>query len=365
MTRLYAVIMAGGGGTRLWPISRRSRPKQLLRLEADRSLFATSVERLGPWLPPDRILVAASAELAALLRQEVPGLDPGNFLLEPEPKGTAPVLGLAAMVLQQRDPEAVMAVLTSDHAIAHPDRLRSLLTAAAVLAAEGKIVTLGIPAAVPDTGYGYIRRGPALDPVEGEQVYAVEAFKEKPDRTTAEGYLAEGTYAWNSGMFIWKPDRLLSEIERQMPALHQCLQRAATDPGGLESNAFRAAWGALKTETIDYGVMERARDVVMLQADGLGWSDIGSWDRVYDLLPKDGDGNAVLGALSLSRDASGNLVLAEAGETTQRLIVLQGVQDLVVVDAGDVLLVCRRDEAGKVREIVQRLERDGRERFLI
>lgn len=363
MTKLYAVIMAGGGGTRLWPISRRSRPKQLLHLDRDRSLFAVSVERLRPWLPMTQILVAASPELSALLQREAPGLAAANFLEEPAPKGTAPVLGLAALELQKRDPEAVMAVLTSDHAIADPDRLQALLEAGARLANGGKIVTLGVPADAPDTGYGYIRRGKPLEAVSGERAFAVEEFKEKPDRKTAEAYLAEGSYAWNSGMFLWTPARLLEEIARQMPELHRCLQLGSAE--GIHSQAFRSAWNDLQPQTIDYGVMENAREVVMLEADGLGWSDIGSWDRVYDLLPKDGDGNAVLGALSLSQDASGNLVVAEAGDPAARLIVLQGVEDLVVVDAGDVLLICRRDESGKVRQIVDRLERDRRDQFLV
>lgn len=362
MTRLYAVIMAGGGGTRLWPISRRSRPKQLLHLDRDRSLFAVSVERLRPWLPTEQILVAASPELRPLLREEAPELTEANFLLEPSPKGTAPVLGLAAVVLKARDPEAVMAVLTSDHAIADPERLHALLEAGARLASGGKIVTLGIPADAPDTGYGYIRRGDALEDVAGEKAFAVEAFKEKPDPKTAEAYLAEGTYVWNSGMFLWTPARLLEEIERQMPELHGCLQLAAE---GFELPGFRAAWEDLAPQTIDYGVMEQAREVVVLEASGLGWSDIGSWDRVYDLLPKDGNGNAVLGALSFSQDASGNLVVGEAGDPAERMIVLQGVRDLVVVDTGDVLLVCRREQSGKVRQIVDGLERGKQDRFLV
>lgn len=360
MTRLHAVIMAGGGGTRLWPVSRRGRPKQLLRLAGDRSLFAESVARLTPWLPAERITVAASAELCEVLAPEAPTLPRSSFLIEPEPKGTAAVLGLAAVVLAERDPDAVMAVLTSDHAIAHPERLRVLLEAGAELAAGGAIVTLGIPPESPDTGYGYLRRGPAVP--GATEAYEVLEFREKPDRATAERYLADGEHFWNSGMFLWRPARLLAEIDRQMPALARVLTLAAR-PGGAESDAFRAAWAGLVPETIDYGIMEHAEGVVVLPAEGLGWSDIGTWDRVYDLLAKDASGNVVLQAAAMFHESSGNLVVG-GGDISGRLIVLEGVRDIVLVDTGDVVLVCHREHAGAVRAVVEALERGGLGRYL-
>ena len=365
MKRLVAVVLAGGGGTRLWPVSRRRRPKQVLRLSGDRSLFAESIDRLTPWLPLQQILVATSAELAATLRQEAPDLADENFLLEPQPKGTAPVLGLAAVALQQRDPEAVMAVLTSDHAIEHPERLRALLQAGAELASAGKLVTLGIPPEAPDTGYGYIRRGESLGEVLGEQAFSVRQFKEKPDGATAREYVASGEYYWNAGMFLWTPQRLLSEIERWMPGLYRVLVDF-TGRGAIRADQELArAWQTLDPQTIDFGVMEHASDVAVLHADGLGWSDIGSWDRVYHLLAKDGSANAVQGGEVVARDSSGTLVVGKVGNGEGRLIVLQGVHDLVLIDTGDVLLVCRRDESGKVREIVEQLARTGLERFLV
>jgi mannose-1-phosphate guanylyltransferase len=361
MTRLHAVVLAGGGGSRLWPISRRQRPKQVLHLAAERSLFAEAIGRLTRWLPPEQITVATTPLLAELLGRTTPDLPRSCFLLEPEPKGTAPVLGLAAVVLRERDPSAVMAVLTSDHAIENPARLQSLLETGAGLAAAGHIVTLGIPPTGPDTGYGYIRRGAILAEATGGKAYSVREFKEKPDAPTAQRYLSEGDYYWNSGMFLWTPERLLGEISRDMPDLHRLLtdRELVARRGEPE---FDRAWAALQPQTIDYAVMERAADIVVLDAAGLGWTDVGSWDRVHQLLNQDASGNAVLEAKAHLRGAEGNLIV---GEGSRRLIVLDGVQGLAVVDTGDVLLVCRLDQAGRVRELVDELDRHGLDRYLV
>jgi mannose-1-phosphate guanylyltransferase len=361
MSGLHAVVLAGGGGTRLWPISRRRRPKQVLALSADRSLFAESIARLTGWLPANQIMVATTPPLADLLAAETPELPRGCFLLEPEPRGTAPVLGLAAATLARQDPDVVMAVLTSDHVIEDADRLRALLEAGAELAKAGHIVTLGIPPLSADTGYGYIRRGEELETRGGERAFAVRAFKEKPDSATANRYVAEGDYYWNSGMFLWTPKRLLDEIALRMPDLHQLLGQPGL-AAGPEGASFAEAWSALKTQTIDYAVMEHAKDVVVLHAAGLGWTDVGSWDRVYQLLKKDSDGNAVLSAQAVLRDTGRSLVVGEGGD---RLIVLDEVEDIVVIDTGDVLLICRRDRAGRVREVVDELDRRGLDRYLV
>jgi len=360
MTDIHAVVLAGGGGSRLWPVSRRQRPKQVLRLSAERSLFAESIARLRAWLPAERITVATTAALADLLAQAT-DLPRSRFLLEPEPKGTAPVLALAAVALQHRHPSAVMAVLTSDHAIEAPGRLRELLEAGADLAAAGHIVTLGIPPTSPDIGYGYIRRGEPRAHAGAEKAYSVREFREKPDGPTAARYLAEGDTFWNSGMFLWTPARLMEEIARWMPDLHHLLSQGDVI-ARLEEPSFRQAWSDLKPQTIDYAVMEHAADVVVLDAAGLGWTDVGSWDRVHQLIAKDDSRNAVLGAQALMRDASGNLIV---GEGEKRLIVLDSVEGLAVIDSGDVLLICRLDKAGRVRDVVDELDRRGLDRYLV
>jgi len=279
-------------------------------------------------------------------------------------------------------------------------------------------VTLGIPPESPDTGFGYIRRGESLGEVLGEKAFSVLQFKEKPDGATAREYFESGEYYWNAGMFLWTPNRLLEEMERWMPGLHRVLTDFSHRGGQPAGEELASAWAALEPETIDFGILEHASDLAVLHAAGLGWSDIGSWDRVYHLLAKDGTGNAAQGGEVIAREATGNLIMvgaevgkgrlfvlqgvedlvlidtgdvllvcrrdhaAQGGEVIAReatgnlimvgaevgkgrLFVLQGVEDLVLIDTGDVLLVCRRDQSGQVREIVEHLERAGLERFLL
>jgi len=359
MSHYYAVIMAGGGGTRLWPLSRRMRPKQLISLFDERTLFQTSVQRLNGLFPPERILVVTVAELAEEMRCQSPEIPEQNYLLEPQPRGTASVVGLAAVVLQRRDPQAVMAVLTADHYIGNEGRFRQLLGAACQVANQGKLVTLGIEPTFPAVGFGYIQRGARLETIGDLDVFRVRRFKEKPNEEQARRMIAGGDHAWNSGMFVWRADRILMEFERQMPDLHLGLRRIshAWDTP-LRMETLQEVWSGLKTETIDYGIMEHASDVVVIPASGLEWSDVGSWDSLFEVLKGDADGNIVMGGDHVALDTRGTLVYMNQ---ERRLIVTIGVEDLVLVDTGDVLLVCRRDQAQSVRNVVERLRREGRE----
>jgi mannose-1-phosphate guanylyltransferase len=252
-----------------------------------------------------------------------------------------------------------MACVTADHVIAHPERFRETLVASRTLAQEGDLVTLGITPSYPATGYGYIERGEARGVFNGIEAFRVKAFKEKPASEVAKAYVADGKHLWNSGMFVWRGDMLRKEIARQMPDLDAGLQqvdailRASGDPAALER-----AWAKLPRQTIDYGIMEHAERVSVVPADDLGWCDIGSWDRLLEILPSDKDGNLALGAgTPLMIDSHGTLVY---GEEARRLVVTLGVQDLVVVDAGDALLVCPRGRAEEIRSIVERLISEGR-----
>jgi len=358
----YAVIMAGGGGTRLWPLSRQSRPKQMLRLFGDRTLFQIAIDRLKGLFPPERILVVTIADQAIDLQKSRPEIPAENYLIEPMPRGTASVVGLAAVALRHRDPQAVMAVLTADHFIQDDAVFRRMLEAAYEVAERGHLVTLGIEPTFPSTGYGYIQRGESLGEFRGFPVYRVLRFREKPDEATARQMVASGDHAWNSGMFIWRVDRILEEFQAHMPDLAATLDRIAGTWDTSDRQAtISELWPKIKSETIDYGVMEQARDVVVLPAAGLGWNDVGSWESLFDVLPATQEGNIVVGAKHLALDTQNSLVVDSDGE---RLIVTIGVNDLVIIDTGDALLVCDKKRAQEVRQIVNQLKADGRSQYL-
>lgn len=357
----YAVIMAGGGGTRLWPVSRRKRPKQMIPFFEERTLFQATVERLEGLFPPKRILVVTVANQVKELQSQVTTIPGANYLLEPEPRGTASVIGLAAVILQKRDPQAVMVVLPSDHFIRNRDLFHLLLRVAVDVAGKGYLVTLGIKPAYPATAYGYIQRGEPLPEQFIYPVYHVLRFKEKPSEQQARKMIAHGDHSWNSGMFVWRVDAILDEFARQMPDLRSVLDRVS-DVWGTprQESELRGLWPGLKTETIDYGVMENARQVAVLPAGGLEWSDIGNWDSLFDVLLPDENGNIVFSGHHIPVETSHSLVYGNRGE---RLIVTIGVNDLIIVDSGDVLLVCHKDQAQKVRQVVAELKDTERERY--
>lgn len=353
----YAVIMAGGGGTRLWPLSRQSMPKQMLRLINDQSLFQIAVQRLAGIFPQDKILVVTVAEQASVLRQQTPEIPDENFILEPEPRGTASVIGLASIVLQKRDPAAVMAVLTSDHFIGDVDKFQELLRSAFLVAQDGYLVTLGIEPTTPSTGYGYIQRGEAIGDYQGLVAYQVLRFKEKPDATQAIEMLKSGDHTWNSGMFVWQVDHIMEEFSRQMPDLSSRLSKISQAWATQEQESvLKREWSAIVTETVDYGIMEGAQKVAVIPAEGLKWNDVGSWDSLFDVLSPDQAGNIVLGGKYIGEGTRDSLVLNTQDD---RLIVTIGINNLVVVDTGDVLLVCGKDDAQKVRQVVNQLRAAG------
>ncbi len=320
----YAVIMAGGGGTRLWPLSRQSSPKQMLRLFADRTLFQIAIQRLESIFPAERILVVTVADQAAQLQQQWPDIPRENYLIEPMPRGTASVVGLAAVALKHRDPQAVMAILTADHYIENEAKFRDLLRAGLDLAREGFLVTLGITPTYPATGYGYVQRGDALGKYQSMEAYRVLRFAEKPAEDQAKKMLASGDHDWNSGMFIWRVDRILSEFERHMPDLAEKLEVISNAWGTPEQDStLQQVWPTIRPETIDYGIMEKAAQVAVLPAAGLGWNDVGSWDSLFDVLTPGENGNIVLGADFFGVDTQDTLVSASGSE---RLVVTIGVK---------------------------------------
>lgn len=358
----YAVIMAGGGGTRLWPMSRKDRPKQLLPLLGEETLFQSTVARLSALFPPQRILVVTVEKQADEMRRQVPEIPGDNYLIEPAPRGTASAVGLAATVLQKRDPQAVMVVLPSDHFIRNRDLFHYLLREALEVAKKDYLVTLGITPLFPSSAYGYIQQGEPVDENFKYPVYRVRKFVEKPDEKAAQGFLRSRDHSWNSGMFVWRVGVILGEIERQMPALYSVLQQISASWGtAAQAEVLRSTWTNLKSDTIDYGVMERAKQVVVLPAGGLGWNDVGSWDTLFEVLFPDMDGNVSAQAQHLALETHNTLIY---GHDAERLIVTIGMDDTVIVDAPDVLLVCKADQAQKVREVVEHLKRHRQEKYL-
>ena len=359
----YAVIMAGGGGTRLWPLSRKDKPKQLLPLIGQETLFQSTVARLRELFPPDRILVVTVEEQALEMKLQAPELPEENYLIEPAPRGTASVVGLAAMVLQKRDPQASMAILPSDHFIRNVDLFHYLLKAAFDVAADKYLVTLGITPTMPSTAYGYIQQGTALNGEYKYPVYTVQSFREKPNEETAQQLLRMGGHSWNSGMFIWRADAILGEIDRQMPALGKALQEiGAAWESSKRIEALKNIWPGLKNETVDYGIMEKADKVAVLPAGGLGWSDVGSWSSLFEVLLPDMNGNiATSAAQHLALETNNTLIY---GGGSDRLVVTIGVDDMVVVDTGDAILICKTDQAQKVKDVVEHLKKHRQEKYL-
>ena len=351
----YALIMAGGAGTRLWPLSRERQPKPALRLYSDQSMFQIAVERLSPLFSPEQILVIAGEEHAGVLAEQVRAIPAENFIIEPQGRGTAPAIGLAAIHLAARDPSASMAVLTADHHIGQTQVFRSAIAAALDIAQNDYLVTLGITPTWPSTEYGYIEQAEPLGGlVGGFKAYRAERFVEKPNEAVAKQMLALGNYSWNSGMFIWKVSAVLAEFRRQMPGLYDGLMRIGDEiKTGNYQQILNAVWPLIPKQTIDYGIMEHAGRVVVVPVE-MEWMDVGNWTSLKALLPQDLNGNSTRGDVLLE-NSRGSLVLG-----SNRLVAAIGLEDLIVVDTPDALLICRKSQVGEVRKLVALLKDEGR-----
>jgi mannose-1-phosphate guanylyltransferase len=353
MSHQYGLILAGGRGTRFWPLSRRDRAKQVLNLFGERSLIQQTVDRLRPVLPPERIWILTNQHLREEIVKQLPDVPKRQILAEPAQRNTAPAIALAALILQSQDPEAMMGVFPSDHVISRPSDYVKLLRAAFKAAAEGSLVVLGIRPRWAETGYGYIEF-PADAPLDERKARRVVSFREKPDARTAETFLAAGNFYWNAGMFFWKTSVLLDALRRFLPKTEHLL--ASLPPFGSRkfSEQLAAAFPECDNISIDYAVLERASNVAGIPAGDIGWNDVGSWNAVYELHKRDAQGNA-LRAPALVEASTGNYVDARG-----KLVALLGVKDLIVVDTADALLIADRGRAQEVGELVRRIEKSGR-----
>ena len=363
----HAVIMAGGSGTRLWPLSRTDRPKQLLDVVAGedgaaRSLLAEAFDRVRAVVPADCVWVSTSGRYAGQVRAALPELAPGRLILEPEPRDTANAVGLAAALVADDDPEAELAVVSADHVIRPVERFAEVLrTAYDALAARPRaLVTLGITPTSPATGFGYVQRG-APTGIAG--VAEAASFREKPDRATARGYLASGEYLWNSGMFVWRARTVLDALADHLPESARGLARIVAAPVGPERDAVLAAvFPTLPRISVDYAVLEPAATepgrVLVADLD-VDWLDVGSWPALARTLDRDGDGNAVAGP-AVVLDGAGNIVFSDDPD---HLVALVGVRDSVVVHTADVTMVCPVADAERVKQLLAVVEQRHGNRF--
>lgn len=355
-SRSFAVIMAGGAGTRFWPRSRHQRPKQLLAINGRRSLLQDTVARVSPPLPLARVIVVTAAQQAPAVRRQLPRLPAANVISEPAGRSTAACIALAAHAVMARDPRGLMAVLPADHVIGERQRFhRCLGLALAVAAREDCLVTIGVPATRAETGYGYIRVGAPLRGCRGRAAWVAE-FVEKPNPRRAASFVASGSYLWNCGIFAWRAATILEHIERLLPEVARPLA-AALRRGGR--SVLARAYRRFPSVSIDHGVLEKASRVAVVRGD-FPWSDVGSWAAMEELWRRGApDGaNAVRGK-ALGVDSFGCVV-----DSPGRLVALVGVRDLIVVDSPDALLVCDKHRAQDVRRVVEELRRRRWRRYL-
>ena len=357
MKNTYAVILAGGVGSRFWPLSRELEPKQFMQFNGQKSLLQQTIQRVLPLVEPQNVYVVSNEQYKFQIQHQVAefAVSAANIILEPQGKNTAPAIGLAAAYILKRDPEAVMIILPADHHIDSSERLTAILKKAVEEAGNGKLVTIGIKPVSAHTGYGYIKikKGEGRR-AKGANAYKIDKFVEKPDQKTAEKYVKAGTYFWNSGMFVWKVGVILDEIKTYLPELYRTL---ALISGAKELDA--RVWAKISPVSIDYGILERSKNVMMIPARDLGWSDLGSWSAYSAICGKDKFGNVVQ-ADCVDIDSQGMAIFGKS-----RLIATIGLKDLVVVDTDDALLICDKGRTEDVKKIVDQIKHAKRQEHVV
>jgi len=356
---LHAVVMAGGSGSRLWPQSRKARPKQLLRLIDDRTLLEATLDRIGKSVPKDRIWISTSEALVpAVLEEEGVEIADGRILQEPIARNTAPCIGLAAIHLLHEDPDATMLVAPADHAISNSDAFTEAVQRAESLIYEDdrRLIVFGINPTSPATAFGYIEReGDALS-ADPPAVYSVRAFREKPDAATAESYLKRGGFYWNAGIFVWKAQTILDQISTREPSIGAALENVAATIGRPEyDETLRCEFERIPSISIDYAVLEKAEHRIVVEAP-FDWDDVGGWDSLERLGRPDENGNVLDAERCATLDSRGAIVQCR---DSKKVIALSGVEDLVVVDTHDALLIARRGDDESIRQLIALIEENG------
>jgi mannose-1-phosphate guanylyltransferase len=364
---LHAIIMAGGSGTRFWPESRDLRPKQLLCFAGERSMIQATVDRLEGLVPPERVLIATNAKLAEIVAGQLPELPAESILGEPCKRDTAPCIGLAAMIVSRHDPQATMAVMPSDHVIGPDDAFRQAIEFAAGLVDEspGRIVTFGIRPTYPAESFGYIERGGQLETKAAQKfkslapAYQVKQFREKPKAEVAKGYVDSGHFYWNSGIFIWRAATILDALRQRQPEMFEHLERIAQAFSRPDyQSVLEREFAAIRGVSIDYAVMEHAKDVAVIEAP-YRWDDVGSWQALARLHGADENGNTIIGK-HLGVHTSGTIVRGP----TDHLIVTLGLKDCVVVHTADATLVANKHDEESIRQVVKLLQEKGWTEYL-
>jgi mannose-1-phosphate guanylyltransferase len=359
MNDIYAVIMAGGSGTRFWPMSRNARPKQLVRIVGDGTMIQATVARLQPLIPPERVLVVTTAALAEETRRQLPMLRPEHVIAEPMGRDTAACVCLAAVIVERIRPGAVAIMLPADQVISPADAFQQALAAGAAVARGGSLVTYGIAPRFPATGYGYVHLAERLPDVDGVVVNRVERFVEKPDEHTARTYLEHGGYRWNSGIFTWRTDAVLAELDRHCGWLTSAL-RPLGAAWGTASFTPRLAetYGPLKKISVDYALMEKAKDIRVITGE-FAWDDVGSWDSLYDHLEPD-EAGVIRRGDTLAVDCRETLLVSETGQ----LVAGVALERISVVATKDAILVVPKGKSQQVKQVVEALKAKGRDHLL-
>jgi len=359
MSELYAVIMAGGRGSRFWPRSRKKSSKQTLNIIGRNTMIQDTVHRVLPLTKPDKVFIITNDLLLDEIRKQVPELPPDNVIAEPASRSTAPCIGLAAVLIQKRDPDAVMACFAADHLVENRTRFWADINSAIRVAEKKKmLVTFGVRPKRPDTGFGYIHAGEVVLECEPAAALRVLRFVEKPDRDTAVKFVEDPTYFINSGMFVWKVDVFMNEVKSHLPDMYAGLMNISDALGTpLEIKAIVENFASFKSISVDHGIMEKSDRVAMVPA-GFGWDDIGSWESLYHVWPKDSDNNAGVGR-KLAIRTKDCLIFSP-----KKLVATIGIEDIIIVETDDALLVCRKDCAQNVSEIVEELRKKKWEEYL-